>query len=200
MGKKLTFDKLPAAVEKILEILMTGESGHTALPELVQRIVLLEKKIDHLEKTLSPNRPVMDKHAVIKVLKIRPKVLNELEMSGVLPSHTEGRKTLYYESDVVKLHMNQGSWKSAVAEASKPAPAEAEALETVPVDIPAEGHHRVDVNGASVLLDRSAGAIRQQISTNNIPYHKDGRRVYFYTDELREWAKAHPPLKRKPKS
>lgn len=211
MAKKISFDSLPAAVEKILELLAAGDSGHTALPELVQRMTLLEKKIDHLEKTLSPNRPVMDKHTVLKVLKIRPKVLNQLEMSGMLPSHTEGRRTLFYEYDVVKFHMNQG-WKTAVAEAAKfarVASSEAESVEPAPaktptrrrrapVEVPAEGRHRIDINGASVILDRTPGAIRQQMN-NGLPFYKDGRSVYFYTDELREWGASHPPLKRKPK-
>ena len=60
MTKKLTFDALPAAVEKILEILSSEGSEHAALPELVQRIALIEKKIDYLQKTVSPDRPVMD--------------------------------------------------------------------------------------------------------------------------------------------
>ena len=198
MAKKISFDNLPAAVEKILEHLTTGESEHTALPELIQRITLLEKKIDHLEKTLSPNRPVMDKHTVLKILKIRPKMLNELEMSGVLSSHSEGRKTVFYEDDVVKFHMNQG-WKAAMAEAFKPAPADPAPVDPLPADIPAEGRHRIDINAASVILNRSTGAIRQQLLGNRIPHYRDGRWVYFYTDELREWAKTHRPLKRKSK-
>ncbi len=77
MAKKVSFDNLPAAVEKILALLASGESGHTALPELVQRIALLEKKIDHLERSLSPNRPVVDMQTVCKVLKLRPKAVSE---------------------------------------------------------------------------------------------------------------------------
>ena len=197
MAKKISFDNLPAAVEKILEILTSEGSEHTALPELIQRIVLLEKKIDHLEKAISPNRPVMDKHAVIKALKIRPKMLSDLEMSGVLPSHTEGRKTVFYEDDVVKFYMNQG-WKAVAAEASKPVSEESVPAEPAPVDVPAEGRHCVDIHGASVVLDRKSGAVRQLLS--KIPHYRDGRRIYFYTDELREWLKNHPPLKRKPKN
>ncbi len=194
MAKKISFDNLPSAVEKILDVLASGESGHTALPELVQRIALLEKKIDHLERTLSPNRPVMDKHAVLKTLKIRPKMLNELEMAGILPSHSEGRKTVFYEHDVVRFHMNQG-WKTVMESASKP-----EVVESAPapIDIPAEGRHRVDIHAASVILDRKTGAVRQLLS--KIPHHKEGRRIYFFTDELREWGKTNPPLKRKPKT
>ena len=67
----------------------------------------------------------------------------------------------------------------------------------MPTDIPAEGRHRVDIHGASVILDRKAGAVRQLLS--KIPHYKDGRRIYFYTDELREWAKTNRPLKRKSK-
>jgi hypothetical protein len=199
MSKKISFDNLPAAVGKILEILASEGSEHTALPELVQRIALLEKKIDRLEKMLSPDRPVMDMASVCRVLKLRPKAVNNLATSGVLPSHVEGRKTFFYEADVVKFHMNQPAWKEAMAAASVETEVEAESQEpATKMDIPAEGRHRVDIHAAGVILERKPGAVRQLLS--KIPHHKDGRRVYFYTDELRDWAKTNRPLKRKPKT
>ncbi len=201
MTKKLSFDKLPEAVEKILAILTAENSGHTALPELVQRIMLLEKKVDHLEKTLSPDRPTMDKHTVLKTLKIRPKTLNELEMSGALPSHTEGRKSLYYEYDVVKLFMTQPAWKAAAesgAESGADSKHPATTTRTSTVPIEADGRRLVDIYGASEILGRTPGAIRQHLHiSEDFPYHKDGRRLYFYSDELREWAKNHAPRKRR---
>ena len=210
MAKKLSFDRLPEAVERILGILTSEDSEHTALPELVQRITLLEKKIDHLEKNLLPGRATMDKHTVLKVLKIRPKMLNELEMSGVLSSHTEGRRTLYYEADVVKFHMTQPAWKAAVepkpgrkTATTKPEQEPAREQERVQEQergreqnisepIAAEGRQRVDINGASEILGRTPGAIRQLLSTG-LPYYKDGRWLYFYSDELREWGANHKP-------
>jgi hypothetical protein len=201
MSKKISFDNLPAAIGKILDILSSEGSEHAALPELVQRMALLEKKIDRLEKLLSPDRPVMDMAAVCRVLKLRPKVVNTLATSGVLPSHAEGRKTLFYEADVVKFHMNQPAWKEAVAASAPAEPVEVESESrepAAPLDIPAGGRHRVDIHAAGVILDRSTGAVRQLLS--KIPHYKDGRRIYFYTDELREWVKTNRPLKRKPKT
>ncbi len=199
MARKLSFDKLPEAVEKIIGILTAEGSEHAALPELVQRIALLEKKIDRLEKSLSPDRPTMDKHAVLKVLKIRPKMLNELEMAGVLPSHSEGRRTLYYEADVVKFFMTQPSWKGAAESRTGYEKISGTTENSAPTAIPAEGRVRVDINGASEILSRSTGAIRQHLSSG-LPHHKDGRRLYFYSDELREWAQSHTPRRRRKQS
>lgn len=97
MAKKLTFDGVPAAVEKILEILTAPENGHEALPELLKRLAVVEKKIDNLQKQVSPNRPVMDLQAVCRILKIRTKAAYELAARGILPSHSEGKKTYFYE-------------------------------------------------------------------------------------------------------
>lgn len=182
MAKKLTFDKLPAAVEKILELLSSEGSEHTALPEMLRRMTLLESKIDYLQKSLSPERPMMDMQSVCKALKLRPKAVSELAASGVLPTRTEGRRTFFYEDGVVKYFMTQPVWKEAVA--SKPAPA-------VP-KVDAEGRQRVDIHAASALIGRSKAAIYILTSKGRIPFHKEGKKVYFFTDELREWLKEHP--------
>lgn len=202
MAKKLSFERLPEAVGKILEILTSEGSEHSALPEIVQRIALIEKKIDHLEKSLSPERATMDKHTVLKVLKIRPKLLSELEMSGELPSHSEGRRTLFYESDVVKFYMTMPAWKAALEStaereksAATPEP-ESKPEQEAPEPIAEEGRQRVDINGASRILGRTTGAIRQLLSTG-LPYHKDGRWLYFFSDELREWGASHKPRKKR---
>ncbi len=201
MAKKLSFDRLPEAVGKILEILTSEGSEHSALPQLVQRITLLEKKIDHLEKNLSPERATMDKPSVLKILKIRPKMLNELEMSGVLPSHTEGRRTLFYESDVVKFFMTLPAWKAALESKPErePSGVDVPAREEAPRSVATEGRVRVDIHGASEILGRSTGAIRQLLSTG-LPYHKDGRWLYFYSDELREWGMNKKPRKSRKRS
>ncbi|MDR2882359.1 MAG: hypothetical protein LBU98_01050 [Alistipes sp.] len=196
MTKKLSFDRLPEAVGKILEILTAEGSEHSALPEIVQRIALIEKKIDHLEKSISPDRAAMDKHTVLKVLKMRPRMLNELEMSGVLPSYTEGRRTLFYESDVVKFYMTQPAWKAALESKPEREKADTATSPEAAEPVAAEGRQRVDINGASEILGRTTGAIRQLLSTG-LPYHKDGRWLYFYSDELREWGANHKPRKKR---
>lgn len=206
MAKKLTFDKLPAAVEKILEILSSEGSEHTALPEIVQRITLLESKIDYLQRTVSPDRPVMDMQTVCKVLRLRPKAVNDLAVSGVLPSREQGKRTVFYEDGVVRYFMTQPAWSAAAATASKPFAEKSASSEVVPesgrgVSAPAAvatgGRQRVDINAAGEILGRSVGAVYQLTSTGKVPFYKDGAKVYFYTDELREWAKTHPGRKRR---
>ncbi len=190
MSKKLTFDNLPAAVEKILELLTSGGTDHTALPELVQRMTLLEKKLDNLQKSVTPNRPTMDMHEVCRALKLRPKAVNELAMQGVLVSHSEDRKTLFYEDDVVKVFMTMPAWRAAMA---KPKPvSSAPATEAIP-----DVHGRIDINTAAKILDRSTAAIYQLVSTQKVPHHKDGRKVYFDAEELHKWGQSHPARKRK---
>lgn len=198
MAKKLSFNDLPAAVEKILEILSSEGSEHSALSELPERITQLERKIEYLQIITSPDKPVMDMQTVCRVLKLKPKAVYELARQGVLPTREQGKKTVFYEEGVIKFYATQPAWKAALA-AAKPESASAnpESNEQEPIDIPTEGRQRVDTNVAAVMLNRSVGAVYQLVSTNKIPFHKDGRSTYFYTDELREWAKDHPPLKRK---
>ncbi|MDR2911827.1 MAG: helix-turn-helix domain-containing protein [Alistipes sp.] len=194
MAKKISFDNLPRAVEKILETLAAGGSEHSALPELVQRMALLEKKFDNLERLVSPNRPVMDKQTVLRVLKLRPKVVSELERTGVLPSHSEGRRTLFYEDDVVRFYMNQGAWKSVVSSAAGSGSVSDEGVdsEAAASAVSEGGRKRVGAKEASVILNRSAAAVYQLTASGRVPFHKDGAKVFFYTDELREWLKGHP--------
>ncbi len=202
MAKKLSFDKLPEAVEKILGILTSEESEHTLLPELLQRMTLLEKKLDYLQRTVSPDKPVMDMHEVCRVLKLRPKAVSELSMSGVLPSREQGKKTVFYEDGVVKYYMTQGPWKEATASkyvAVKPVSPETDGTGADTARPATEGRQRIDINAASEILNRSLGAVYQLIQSKSVPYYKDGRKVYFFSDELREWAKDHPARKRRAK-
>lgn len=199
MTKTLSFNDLPAAVGKILEILSSEGSDHTILPELVQRIARLEKQIDYLQILMSPDKPVMEMQTVCRVLKLKPKAVYELVEAGILHTRTQDNKTVFYEESVVKYYVTQPAWKAALA-ATKPTSATSVPNEPVSLETATEGRQRVDIHVASVMLDRSVGAIYQQVSTNKIPFHKDGRNTYFFTDELREWAKDHPPLKRKPQS
>jgi predicted DNA-binding transcriptional regulator AlpA len=207
MAKKLTFDKLPEAVQMILDILSSEDSEHTALPELIRRVALLEKKIDYLQRTLSPDRPVMDMPEVCRALKLRPKAVSELAMSGVLPSREQGKKTVFYEDGVVRYFMSGAAWKEAAA--SKPVsarevhtrevPPESDSAETVSQAAAPENRRRIDINDASDILGRSTAAVYQLIQAKTVPYYKDGRKVYFFSDELREWAKHNPPRRRKSK-
>lgn len=203
MAKKLSFDKLPEAVAQILEILTSEGSEHAALPELLQRVTLLEKKIDYLQRTVSPDKPVMDMHEVCRVLKLRPKAVNELAMTGALPTREQGKKTVFYEEGVVKYFMTQGPWKEAAVSKSDPAKSassESVPAESAPSSTGTEGRQRIDINAASEILDRSTAAVYQLTQAKSIPYYKDGRKVYFFSDELREWAKDHPARKRRSKN
>jgi predicted DNA-binding transcriptional regulator AlpA len=53
----------------------------------------------------------------------------------------------------------------------------------------------VDINGASEILGRTPGAIRQHMAT--IPHTKVGNKLYFNPKELEKWAIEHPSRKRK---
>jgi excisionase family DNA binding protein len=198
MAKKLTFDKLPEAVARILEILSSEGSEQTLLPELLARMTRLEKKVEHLQLLVSPDKPVLDMQAVCKVLKLRPKAVSDLADRGALPSRTHGGKTVFYEEGVLKYFATQPAWTAAVA-ADTPATATRPSAIEPSVDEPifegpakalvsAEGRQRVDINVASRILGRSVGAVYQLTSNNKVPFHKDGSKVYFHTDELQEWA------------
>jgi excisionase family DNA binding protein len=200
MAKKLSFDNLPGAVEKILEMLKAEGSEHTALPELMQRVARLEKKIDNIERSLSPDRPTMDKHTVLRTLKLRPRALNDLMESGALPSHADGRRTVFYEDDVVRFYMNNG-WKAVKEAVAKSEPvAESAFDEPAPMQIAADGRQRVDIKGACQLLGRTPASVYKCVSEKRIPFIKEGAKVSFYTDELREWAKSNPARKRRKRS
>jgi len=102
MAKKLTFDELPVAVEKILDILSNPDNSHTALPEILRRVAVIEKKVNSLQETLSPKHPTMDVQSVCRLLRIRPRVAYTLADSGAILSRIEGRKTLFYKDDVYR--------------------------------------------------------------------------------------------------
>lgn len=192
MAKKLTFDSIPAAVEKILEILTDPDNGHEALPELLRRLAVVERKIDDLQKQVSPNRPAMDLQTTCRILKIRPKAAYELAEKGVLPSHSEGKKTLFYEDDVVKYFMNQPAWSAAIAVPTTEKPTSN--------SIPVAGRQPIGMDSACKIVERSAAAVYQLTAKNRIPFHRDGpKKLYFYEDELQQWLKENPPRRRREK-
>jgi DNA-binding transcriptional regulator GbsR (MarR family) len=200
MAKKVTFDNLPAMVEKILELLTAEGSEHQALPEIVQRIKRLEMQYDSLERILSPDRRTMDKPTVCRVLKLRPKQLSELEQVGLLLSHSEGRRTYYYEDDVVRCFMNQAAWKNALEVAAKPEPVQVAEPDAEAVEQSANAAEltgRIDMKAACVIVNRNRAAIYQLVKTKAIPFHKDGRNLFFIAEELTEWVKTHPARKYK---
>ncbi len=202
MAKKVSFDTLPKMVEKILEILTSEGSDQTALPELAQRVAVTEKRLDKIEQLLSPNRPVMDKHTVLRVLKIRPKMLSELESSGVLLSHTEGRRTFYYEDDVVKCFMNQSSWKSAMEEATKVKSVEPASDSPVSDDSePAPVNDGlIDIEAAAVMIGRTKLTIYKLTSKDKIPFIRQGRKLLFEVEALEKWKENNTTRKRKQQS
>lgn len=201
MAKKLSFDKLPEAVEKILEILGSEESEHTLLPELVKEVRQLRYQYDNLERLLSPNRRTMDKQTVFRLLKLRPRQLSELEKDGVLLSHKEGNKTVYYEDDVMRCFANQPLWKNALEAVSKPEKNDSAETQTQGLEVHEQSTNiaglrgRIDIKAACLIVDRNPGAIYQLIKTKVIPNHKEGRSVYFIAEELKDWAKTHPARK-----
>ena len=212
MAKKATFDNLPAMVEKILGTLTTEGSEHTAAPEILQRVKLLEKRFDSLERLISPDRPVMDKQTVLRVLKLRAKQLAELENDGVLISHKDGRSVVFYEDDVMRFFAKHG-WKAVVQAASQPesatpAPAKRKSAAPEPVEsveseikqpeiTTLEATGRIDTKAACRITGRNPGAIYQLIKTKSIPSYKDGNSVFFIAEELMEWVKTHPARKYK---
>lgn len=199
MGQKLSFNDLPSAVEKILKVLTSEGSEHAELQELVQRMTRLEKKIEYLLITTSPDKPVMDMQSVCRILKLKPKAVYELANSGILPSREQGRKTVFYEEGVIKYFASQPAWKAASVK-SKPEPAAPLSNKTAQIDIPVGERQRVEVFGASQILDRSTAAVYQLALNGRVPHHKEGKKIYFFSDELREWAKDNPPRKRKHKN
>ena len=226
MAKKVTFDNLPAMVEKMLEILTAEGSEHTATPEILQRVKLLEKKLDSIERLVSPDRPVMDKQMVLRLLKIRPKQLSELEITGVLMSHKEGRSTVFYEDDVMRCYAKQFTWKNAIEQVEQPAtsesaepvvPAEHIEPEAVKPDKPVapiesepanavsdepvlkEDGHLIYIDAAAAMIGRSKKAVHILTSKNQIPYIKKGGKLAFDVKELEIWLMDNPPGKRKRK-
>ena len=197
MAYKVTFDNMPAMVATILETVSSGTSEETLLPELLQRIARIEKKIDHLQLLLTPDKPVMDMQAVCKILKLRPKAVSDLVNAGILQSRQQGGKTVFYEDGVIKHYAKQPSWQAAAAtETAAPKSVASDPASFLPVD---GDRQTLDIKGASVLLGRSLPTVYQQISSGDIPFHKKANRVYFFADELMEWLEMHPPRPRKAK-
>ena len=190
--KKVTFDNLPAIVQRIFDIISVDKAGDSASPELAKQVARLEKRLENLERLLSPERPTMNKQTVLKVLKLRAKALAELEAKGTLLSHKDGRSTVFYEDDVVKFYINQSSWKATKVAAVEVAADEVDAPEIAP-----EIRQRIDIDQAAKLLGKAKGTVYHLTSSGKIPHHKEGSKVYFYTDELREWQKGYKGKKRR---
>ncbi len=203
---------MPEVIGQIFEMLQSTGIGGEMSPEMANQFAILKKRLDHIEKLISPDRKTLDKQTVLRLLKVRPKQLIELEVSGILMPHTEGTRTVYYEDDVMRCYAKQFQWRNALEEASKPTNVEpAESLESVEptkptVDIPeletpevsasvAEATGRIDINIACEIVGRNPGAIYQLRKENVIPSYKDGKTVYFIAEELKEWVKTHPPRK-----
>ena len=214
MAKKVSFDNLPAMVGKMLEILTAEGSEHTATPEILQRVKLLEKKLDSIERLVSPDRPVMDKQMVLRLLKIRPKQLSELELTGVLTSHKEGRSAVFYEDDVMRCYAKQFAWRNAIEQAAKPVASES-AEPTVPVEpvepdagkpdepvvpiepepasavsdepVSKEDVHLIDIDAAAAMIGRSKYAVYNLTSKDRIPFMRKGNKLLFDVEVLEKW-------------
>lgn len=202
-NKTVSHNNMPEVIGQIWDFLQGTGTGGQVSPEIAQRLAIIEKKLDYLAKRLSPDRPTMNKQATCRLLKLRPKQLLELELSGVLTSHSEGNKTVFYEDDVMRCYAKQFEWRNALEQAAKPADAEPAAPETemsepntpyISSALP-DVTGRIGMNTACEIVGRNPGAVYQLITTKSIPSYKDGRNVYFDAEELREWVKAHPPRK-----
>ena len=207
--ERVTRDNLPEVVGRIWDFLQStgwaeGRHGKTT-DEFDRRLERLEKKIDNIERLLSPDRPVMEKTTVLRLLKLRPRQLGELERTGILMSHREGRGSVFYEDDVMRFYAS-GVWRKVKEEAeeekiAQSSPAGSGSPATVPTAvareiapppkvsaaIPATGRRRVDIYGAAEVLGCSPEAVRL-LFKSGLPCHRDGVWLYFLTDELREWA------------
>lgn len=215
MVKKASFDNLPAMVGRVLEILTAEGAEQTATPEILQRVKLLERRLDNIERLLSPERPVITREKVLRILKIRPRQLVELENTGALISHREGRGTVFYEDDVVRFNLQNG-WRAVLEEAeqSTPAtsgepatdetdtavPAALAADEPAPTEATTAVTGRIDIKAACEITGRTPAAIYQLNKTKGIPCYKDGQNIYFIAEELREWVKTHPARHYKPRN
>lgn len=189
MAKKVSWDNLPQVTAQVLDILLSENSQQLAVPELRQRLILLERKIDDLHDLVSPDRPTMELPAVCRILKIKPKEAYNLAENGTLPYKTAGRKALFYQDGVVKYYMSLPAWVSAISAPSS--------TETPADSIPEVDKKQIDVTGASQLLGRSESAIRQLASKGRIPYRKEKGKLVFIVCELLEWSQSNTPRKRK---
>ncbi len=217
--KKVTHNNVPEVIGQIFDMLQSAGIGGQMSPEMANQFAILKKRLDNIEKLISPDRKTLDKQTVLRLLKVRPKQLIELEVSGVLMPHTEGNRTVYYEDDVMRCYAKQFQWRNAIEEATKPAevepvepaeptdstePAKSEVEKQEP-EIPEmsqsvmESTGRIDINVACEIVGRNPAAIYQLRQSKTIPSYKDGRNVYFDAEELKEWVKTHPPCPRKPK-
>ena len=200
MAKTASFDNLPKMVEKILEILTAEGSDHNALPEIIQRITVIEKRLDKFEQMLSPNRAKMDKKAVLSVLNITPKILRKLEHSGLLLSHSEGRRIFYYEDDVVRCFMNQSALKAAVEGVPKTISIEPVLDKPEPVESGSNPSNDglLDIEAAATMIGRTKLTIYKLTSQSKIPFIRQGRKLLFEVEALEKWMHDNTPRKRNP--
>jgi excisionase family DNA binding protein len=202
MAKKMTFEELPGAVGEILDILQSGGTGNQVSPETAKRLVIIEKKIDNLEKRLFPDRKTMNRQAVCRVLKLRPKQLIELENSGVLVSHMEGNKAVYYEDDVMRCYA-KNNWRAVLEAAANPELAKsdesesAESMSPSKESVSTEDWQFIDIDAAAEMVGKKKTTIYKLTSQNKMPFIKRGSKLLFDIEALREWLTGNSSRKRK---
>lgn len=49
----------------------------------------------------------------------------------------------------------------------------------------------MDVETLSIFLSRSPDIVYEKVALGTIPFHKDGKRLYFLRDEIREWQRGN---------
>jgi excisionase family DNA binding protein len=136
------------------------------------------------EPTLEDESPLIDIDAVAKMIGRTKGTIYTLVSKNKIPFIKE-RGKLLFDSRLLKEWMASKSRRNARSQK--------ETVESSPLD----SAERVDIYGASQILGRSPGAIRQHLST--LPHTKVGNKLFFDPKKLTEWAETHTPRKRKSK-
>lgn len=63
-------------------------------------------------------------------------------------------------------------------------------VETLQAQKPDNQHQLIDIDKASILIQKSKPTIYRLARTGLIPAYKRGKKLYFYKDELLKWIEA----------
>ena len=63
-------------------------------------------------------------------------------------------------------------------------------MKTLQPQKPENQHQLIDINKASILIQKSNSTIYRLARTGLIPAYKRGKKLYFYEDELLKWIDA----------
>jgi hypothetical protein len=119
----------------------------------------------------------------------------KLTSQDKIPFIRQGRKLLFEVKALEKWMENNSTRKRKPRKKEEPITEKPEPIVPEVSPSTAEAIGRIDINIAGEIVGRNPGAIYQLIKTRSIPYQKEGRKVYFDAEELREWVKTNPPRK-----